>query len=361
MTRPLVWSRDPGGSHEYPWGSPFPRAARHLRLGLWDVRVLDQDGVWVDSAAAVHRIRDLSDEHLVNIITMMRVKAVDMMRDYTMAAGLARFTPKAPMPARTGTVRESAQDWIRTTRLWDALQVEVSARARRRPGTTQRLDSGTGTWVVRTRNSSYVLDLDRARVLRLPDSGAGQLRRDEEWAVLHAHGPIRVRYPVLLNLKVSDDPDVAVTIRVTSPVVAIHQLTAPAGASGADLVDLARAVTRAARPDRPIPEPPTQYRTSAFRVAAFDIRVFWAALTVLLDRHHASEVLIVPSRLRHPDADPGDADLLIEQISDSELHALQREVQGAMGYHLPVTTIADYPGRSRADIGAHAIAFAPGW
>jgi len=361
MTRPLVWARDPGGGHEYPWGLSFRRAVRHLRLGSWDVRVLDQGRVWVDSAAAVHRIRDLSDEHLANIITTMRVKAVEIMRDYTMAAGLGRFTPKAPLPEMTGTVRESAQDWIRSTELWDALQVEVSARARRRPGTTQRLQSGTGTWAVRTRNSSYVLDLDRSRVLRLPDSGAGQLRRDEEWAVLRSHGPIRVGCPVLLNLKVSDDPDIAVTIRATSPVVAIHQLTAPAGASGADLVDLARAVTRAPRPDRPIPEPPTQYRTSAFRVAAFDIRVFWAALTVLLERHHASGALIVPSRLRDPGADPGDADLFVEQIPDSELHKLQRKVQDAMGYHLPVTTIADYPGRTRAEVEAHAIAFAPGW
>ena len=361
MSRPILGSRDPGGRGEYPWDLPFRRAVHHLRLGTWDVRVLDQAKVWVDSAGTVHRIKDLSDEHLVNVIDTLRRRAVAIMADYCAAAGLGRFTPKAPLPPMTGTVQDVARDWIMKTRLWDALQREYRARAARRPGTVRSLGSGTGVWAVRTENSTHVLDLDHSQLVRLAQAAAGELRRDQQRVTLGAHGPVRVGRPTWFQVKVSDDPHVAVTIRRTSPVVAIHHLTPPPGATPADLVDLARAVTGFRCPDHPAPEPLTEYRTARFGATAGDIRSYWAALDVLLSRHHATGALIVPTRLRHPGADAADADLFITQVPDSQVSELQRDVTSALGYHLPVTTIADYPARTRADVTAHAIALTPGW
>ena len=361
MSRPILGTRDPGGRGEYPWDVPFRRAVHHLRLGTWDVRVLDQARVWVDSAGTVHRIEDLSDEHLANVVDTLRRRAVEIMVDYCAAAGLGRFTPKAPLPPMTGTVQDVARDWIMKTRVWDALQREYRARAARRPGTVRSLGSDTGVWAVRTENSTHVLDLDHSQMVRLAQAAAGELRGDQQWMTLDAHGPIRVGRPSWFQVKVSDDPHVAITIRKTSPVVAIHHLTPPAGATPADLVDLARAATSVRRPDHPALEPLTEYRTARFRATAGEVRTYWAALDVLLRRHHATGALIVPTRLRHPGADTADGDLFIGQSPTGDVHPLQLDVDDALGYHLPVTTIADYPARTRADVTAHAIALTPGW
>ncbi|PVU82921.1 hypothetical protein DDP54_07790 [Cellulomonas sp. WB94] len=288
MSGPMAWSRDPDGSGEYPWAMPFPRAVRHLRLGTWDVRVLDQVQVWVDSAGRVHRIQELSDEHLANVVILLRRRAAEILLDYAVGTEMGRFTPRTPLPPMTAGAGKLARNWVMQTPLWDALQAEVRLRADRRRTTTQTLDPTTGAWAVRTENSSYVLDLDRSLAMRLPDEAAGELRRDGAWAVLHAVESVRVGRPMALHLTVTDDPDVEVTIRTTSPVISIHPLTAPPGATPANLVELARAVTRPARGSDPETVHLTQHRTAAFTATAGDVRAMWAALNVLLTRHNAT-------------------------------------------------------------------------
>ena len=91
MSRVRVRLRDPGGRTEYPWHLPFRRAVRHLPIGMMDVRALEQRKVWVDSASQVHRICDLSDDHLENIVAMLRQTAVSVFLDFSVAAGLGRF------------------------------------------------------------------------------------------------------------------------------------------------------------------------------------------------------------------------------------------------------------------------------
>lgn len=361
MSGPLAWSRDPDGPDDYPWQLPFRDAVRHLRLGSWDVRVLDQDRVWVDAAGTVHRIQTLSDDHLANVIVLLRHRAADIVLDYTVAAEFGRFTPRTPLPPTAVGAGRIARNWVGQTRLWDALQAEVRLRADRRRTTAQVLDPKAGGWVVRTENSGYLLDFARGRAMRLPDQAAGGLRRDGAWAVLHAIGPIRVGHPMTLQLTVTDDPAVAGTTRTTSPVIAIHPLAAPPDATPADLVGLARAATRPARVSEPEPIPLTEYRTAAFIAAAGDICAFWAVLTVLLTRHQATAALIVPSRMRDPHADDASADLLVEQCPGSVLHELEREVQDAVGWRLRVTTLSDYPGSAFDELADHAVPLSPGW
>ena len=351
--------RDPGGSQEYPWRLRFRRAVRHLPIGMMDVRVLEQRKLWVDSASRVHRISDLSDEHLENIIATLRHRAVSVFLDFSMAAGLGRFTPRSDPPVPVGDVRIVARRWVATTPLWRALHVEAAARTGRRADMVHRLDATAGMWAVRTEAATFVLDLDTSRLLKVWMGGDPRSRQPrweplERWVPIRVGGPLRLRPARGPAWKWRRKGD-----RVALVVVSIHPLPTEPGATAASVAMIARLATRLYsrfRRDDLL----TRYRTQEFLNAVGDIRASWAALDLLRKRHGITHVDLVPSRLRDPTAPNGAVDLLTDETTPALRDTFQADVDAAVGYHLPVTTLGDYAPRSAAEVGEHSMELQPG-
>jgi hypothetical protein len=351
---PQIRMRDPGGRHEYPWNLPFRRAVHHLRPGRFDARVLDQRNVWVDSAGHVRRIRDLSDEHLANVIAMLRRSALSVFLDYSMAAGLGRFTPRTTPPPVVGDPRGVALGWLTSTRLWLALHVETAARTNRDPEEVRRLNATSGRWVVRTEDATYVADLDVARMLTVlaPEDTR---RVPARWEPLSLEMPTRVSRPLRRatgpgSVRRRDERQLA------RLVVSIRPLPAGVGVDADSVARAARLATRLYSRLR-IETDLTEMRTPVFLEAVSDVRAVWAALDALLKRHHATGALLVPARLRDSGAAEASVDLCVAGLASPEyIAALQRDVDDAVGYHLPVTTADDYT----TDITLHAARLEPG-
>lgn len=335
---------------DYPWDRPFDEAVRRLLPGRWDARVLDQGDVWVDSAGEVHRVEALDDAHLANIVTMLRRDVIRVMVDHELATmgpdgtgdpGSPLSYPSTPLSLR------SALGWLERTVLWEALQAELARRGLTAPGAATRIEGTVGVWAVRTHNAIYVLDLDESQVLRLPAPGAGPLRADQNWAPLHDRGQVRLGTEMQLVITVT--PGVRTT-RTTTPVTGIRRL--PAGLSDPALIHQAVTVWG------PSPSDPelTAFRTAGFLATAGVVCDYWAGLARLL--HNAgihAPVLIVPRRLRTPDAEPDAADLCLTGPAPAHRGRLQAAVDDVVGFPLPLTKLTDYP----ADPTGHGVPFSP--
>jgi len=66
---------------------PFTIASQFVRPGSWDLRALEQDQVWVDIHAVVHRLDDMSWEYQRNVVALLRDNAADIQHK-CMAANL---------------------------------------------------------------------------------------------------------------------------------------------------------------------------------------------------------------------------------------------------------------------------------
>lgn len=74
----------------------------------------------------------------------------------------------------------------------------------------------SGTYIVRTEASSYLLDLDAKKGLRIPGQDAAELRRDNQWFLVHKVMDCTVGNPmVLLCSEINERSDVFTTRRST--------------------------------------------------------------------------------------------------------------------------------------------------
>lgn len=350
----------PWRQEEYPWHVPFTRAVRHLPIGMMDVRVLEQRKIWVDSASRVHRIRDLSDEHLENIVAMLRQTAVSVFLDYSFAAGLGRFRPLSDPPVPADDVREVAQRWLTTMPLWHALHAEMAARTLRRPDRPHRLDATEGIWAIRTERDSYVLDLDDSRLLIVTAAGTPS-RSQPQWEPLPPIPPIRVGRPLRLDSSVHQAAGRGRrSSEAARVVVSVRRLPIDPESRVASVATAAMLITRLSLRVRLV-YLQTEYRTPRFLDAAGDVRAMWAALTLLISRHRIGSVALVPSRLRDAGAPEDGIDIAIaEDVPPSVLVPFQADVDAAVGHHLPVTTLRDYAPLSPAQLAEHGVALSPG-
>lgn len=342
------------GRASYPWHLPFEEAVRHLRPGDWDVRVLDQDRLWVDSAAVVRPLAALDDLHLVNIATMLRREALRLVVEHEAITDPAG-TSRARFMKALGTARavvplwQAAVDWLQHTMFWAGLQAELDHRGMTGPTVFARIDQQNGVWAVRTRDRVQVLDLDQHRTIRLPVPEAARSRSRAQWARLDALGPVQVGRS--MRMAVLNRSGTA-TNRTLGPVTGIRQL--PTGLSDDDLLEHARDAWPAETSVWDL----TEYRTEAFVTAAAVVCDYWAGLTLILTEAGVSRpVLLVPYRLREPTADPGAVELCLTGPMPEDGVTLQMRVDEVVGFHLPVAHVSVY---DQVGVAAHAIPFAPG-
>lgn len=358
MNRPAMRLRDPGGVAEYPWNRPFRRAVRDLPIGRMDIRVLEQRKVWVDSASRVHAIADLSGDHLENVVAMLRKTAVELFLDYSVAAELGRFRPRRKPSPVVGDVRAPAHRWLTTTPLWQALHWELAMRMQRRCDMPQRLDAAYGVSAVRTEDATYVLDVGGARMLVVTTSGDPR-GANLYWEPAPAWAPVRVAYPLRVESTGRAFPRRRSGVDVARVVVSIHPLLIEPNSSVANVATLARLVTRLSSRLRP-DYLETRYRTRHFLDAVGDVRALWAALDLLMERHGVSRADLVPTRLRDARAPEHGVDLLAHDITSPERDLFQAAVDAALGRHLPVTTLDNYPLLTPAEVAEHAAELGPG-
>ncbi len=359
MKPPLLRLRDPGGRREYPWHLPFRRAVRHLPLGAWDVRVMDQNKVWVDSAGGVHQLADLSDEHLENVIAMLRHTAVSVFVEYCAMAGLGRFAPRTEPPPRDGSVQAVALGWVTDTPLWLSLHAEAATRTRRTRHAVHSLDATKGMWAVRTEGLTYILDLDHPQVMTAVAFEGTRSPALPSWRPLTSWAPIRVRRPLHLQEGRANRASTDAGTPVAACVVSIHALELGADSSTRHVVSLARRATKLGSPSQR-EDLQTRFRTAQFLDSAGEVRIMWTALDLLVRRHASTNACLAPARLRDYFAEPSAVDLLVDGIDVPTRYLLQSDVDAALGYQLPVTIPSDYPLRTPADLAAHSVPWRPG-
>lgn len=337
---------------------PFRRAVSYLPIGMIDVRVLEQRKIWVDSASQVHGIRDLSDEHLENIVAMLRQTAETVFLDYSLAAGLGRFRPLSDPPEATGDVREVAQRWLTRMPLWHAMHAEMAGRTHRHPDLPHRLDATEGIWVIRTECDSHVRDMDGSRWLAVTAAGDPH---QPKWEPLPSLPTIRVGRPLKLGPRARGPTrEGRRSSDAARVVVSVRRLPIDPESSETSAATAARLTTRLS-PRLRLDYLQTEYRTPRFLDAAGDVRAMWAALTLLMSRHRIGSVALVPSRLRDASTTEHRVDIVVaEEITPLVLARFQADVDAAVGYHLPVTTVGDYAPLSAGQVAAHGVALSPG-
>lgn len=354
-----VHLRDPGGRHEYPWNLPFERAVHHLPLGMIDIRVLEQGKLWVDSAGHARRLRDLGDEHLENVIAMLRLRALSLLLDYSMAAGLGRFRPGLRLPSPAGGADAVAARWLRATPLWRALHVEVAVRERRRPGARRRLDGTEGICALRTEGATFVLDAKQSVLLTVPPPAETQATVPQ-WEALDALPRVRVGRPFVVagRRRSPSAQGRSHDRRLADVIVWIRPLPLNPDVGAGTVASAARLATRSYTRLR-LEYLETTFRTARFMTAAGDVRAMWAAVDAVLESAGIAGATLVPTRLRSPAAHESSVDLLIECAS-AQRERLEAEVAAALGYRLPVTLLADYAPLSLTTLEEHGMRLTPG-
>lgn len=359
MSSRRVHLRDPGGRQEYPWHLPVEHAVHHLPLGMIDVRVLEQTEVWVDAAGRVRRVKDPSDDHLENVIAMLRHTALSVLLDYSMAAGLGRFRPKLDLPLPVGGVEAVAARWLRATPLWRSLHAAVALRERH-SGASPRVRSAGAVYAIRTEGATYVVDSRRRALLTVPPPGEAE-ESTPQWEALQALPRVRVGRPLLVGSRRRWRVFRGATWdhQRAEVVVSLRSLRLSVDADVKSIASAARAVTRLhSRPRCEYLE--TEFRTGKFLAAAGDIRVMWAAIDTTLRSHGiVGPVLLVPAALRSSEATDESIDLLID-CTPAQRDDIEGGLAVVLGYHLPVTSRSDYGPAGRSVLDEHALRLTPG-
>ncbi|MBX9244295.1 hypothetical protein ICW40_05675 [Actinotalea ferrariae] len=316
---------------------------------------MEQGRVWVDSASRVLPLRSLSDAHLENVITMLRSRAVVLLLDYALAAGLGRFSPRLEVPLRKGDADSVALEWLTSTPLWLALHREAARRAGR-SGPQSLGATARGAWVVRTDGPTVVVDLDGRRVMAVL-ANESDPARGTVWRHVVVKLPVRIGCPLVVEpVPGGVGEGDGVNAR---RVVSLHEVPAAVATSDQAIAEHARTVTRLSSGRSP-DAIATEFRTRQFIEAATDVRAVWAALDVLMHRHGVEQAALVPSRLRDCSATVNDVDLFVQSRADVDLPALQREVDDVLGYRVAITTPRSYGGHAIDDVADHALPLAPG-
>ncbi|MEP9384621.1 hypothetical protein [Nocardioides sp. KR10-350] len=89
--------------------------AGDLPPGMLDLRIFEQDEVWVDRWRTVRQIRDLADAHLLGLIDDFLPRSAPGFHGGCVIAGLA-------------DIEMDPDEWLRGTRLYRALRSEAERR-----------------------------------------------------------------------------------------------------------------------------------------------------------------------------------------------------------------------------------------
>lgn len=110
----------------YPRRLPFKEAIAHLRPGQIDWRVFDQDEIWIDRHATVHRLSQMSTEHLQRVQDFILDQVAERWLLY-LADREAR-PPLEILYRGRPAVDEAARQWAQTTPLWRGIASELARR-----------------------------------------------------------------------------------------------------------------------------------------------------------------------------------------------------------------------------------------
>lgn len=198
--------------------------------GALDLRVFDQDQVWVDILGVPHALHEMDDTYRANVIGHLYEHADlylrGVVRDEFTETAVAALTGERP-PDRADRPAD-AVGWVEATPLMRRLR----AMTPRWEGhvTDERdeiTNAPTGRWRVITEGSTYLVDLDNRTVSRAPRQGTvgvtGDLRRDGNPIPLLELALCRRAEQAVMMLDIRGDG--VATLRVTSLVARITRDT----------------------------------------------------------------------------------------------------------------------------------------
>lgn len=185
--------------------------------GTLNLDVFDQDEVWLDVVGVPHLLHEMTITYRANVINHVLQRA-----EYFYQAKLeqrhiaellaAHQDDEPPLP-------EDPLEWIESTPLMRRLRaITPGWEGHVTEDRDELTDHDTGSWVVHTENSRYLIDLDSRTCTRLPGltGNAWDLRRDGDELPLLRIDQCRFGEPGALLLDLRGDG--ISTLRLTSIV-----------------------------------------------------------------------------------------------------------------------------------------------
>lgn len=188
--------------------------------GTLNLYVFDQDEVWLDVVGTPHRLHEMTITYRANVINHLLQRAEHFyqakLEQWQIADLLAAHQDgeddQPPLPG-------DPVEWIESTPLMRRLRTMTPEWEEHVTEDRDELtDQDTGSWVVHTENSRYLIDLDSRTCTRLPNltGRLRELRRDGEELPLRRIVQCRLGEPGALLLDVRGDG--VATLRETSIV-----------------------------------------------------------------------------------------------------------------------------------------------
>src|SRR5690625_1036138 len=217
--RSSSWPRWSGtaGLTRSPLVSDEPLQAAPGTLNLW---VFEQDEVWLDVVGTPHLLHEMTITyrangiaHLLKHVEYFYQAKVEQRQIADLLAAHQDGQDEQPL------LPEDPTEWLEATPLMRRLRSMTPEWEDRVTEDLDELtDHDTGSWVVHTENSRYLIDLDSRTCTRLPNlpGRIQELRRDGEELPLRRIDQCRFGEPGALLLDVRGDG--ISTLRVTSIV-----------------------------------------------------------------------------------------------------------------------------------------------